>query len=162
MDALVARLDTLSGFTSMMRGMFADNSGRKSHAIWTSAQRKGVYETVQLRFSAQNSHGYAVMAFSDDGPLDPNIRETLAAQAERFPQATVRFESTVYAALTPLGWHPRAYEPSDHTIEAIADPYPGVRVFTAVTNPRAADRPFVAHCVVDGRDYIYPIPGDRL
>lgn len=162
MDALVARLDTPAGFTSVMKGMFADHRGRKAHAIWTSAQRRGVYPTVELRFSTHDSHGYAVMAFSDRGSIDPDTRETLAAQAERFALGTVRFEATMYAALLPLGWHPRTYEPSDHTIEAIADPYPGVRVFIATTNPKAADRPFVAHCVVDGRDYIYPIPGDQL
>jgi pentatricopeptide repeat protein len=150
-------LDTPSGFTSVMKGMFRNGKGKKAHAIWTSAQRKGVHETVELRFATHESYGYAVMAFSDLGRIDLRIQETIAAQAERFPLVAVRHESVMYSSLMTLGGHP-----NDHTIDALGDPYPGVRVFTALTSPKGADRPLIAHCVVDGEDYIYPIPGDRL
>lgn len=162
MDALLARLDTPAGFLSLMRGMFADNSGRKAHAIWTSAGQKAVHETVELRFATHDSHGYAVLAFSTDGPIDAETREALAAQAKSFPLATLRYQAVMYSALLPLGWHPRSNEPNDHTITRIAEPYADIRVFVAVTGPRAADRPLVAHCVLDGREFIYPIPADRL
>ncbi|TDV40092.1 hypothetical protein [Actinophytocola oryzae] len=158
-DALAATLDNPSGFGTVMRGMFRNGRGRKAHAIWTSAQRKGVYETVELRFATHDSYGYAVMAFSDNGPIELPTRESLAAHADRFPLGTIRYESMMYSSLMPLGWHPSSY---DHAVDGIADPYPGVRVFTAVTSPKGADRPLIAHCVVDGKDYIYPVPGDRL
>jgi pentatricopeptide repeat protein len=161
--ALAASLDTPSGFAAVMKGMFRNGKAKKAHALWTSAQSKGVYETVELRFATHESTGYAVMAFSHRGPIDLRTRETLAAQAERFPLGTLRYESWVYSSLEPHGWHHRLnWDPNDHTIDAIADPIPGVRVFTAVTKPKGADRPLVAHCVVDGKDYIYPVPGDRL
>jgi hypothetical protein len=161
-DAVAATLDTPSGFASVMKGMFSNGKGKKAHAIWTSAQRKGVHETVELRFASHDSYGYAVMAFSDLGRIDMRTRETLEAQAERFSFGTIRYESMMYSSLMPLGWDPRFYNPNDHTIDALAEPYPGVRVFTTLTSPKGADRPLIAHCVVDGKDYIYPIPGDRL
>lgn len=161
-DGLLATFDTPEGFASVMKGMFSGNRARKAHTIWTSAQRRGVYETVELRFATHDAYGYAVMAFSEEGPIDVNMSENLAAEADRFPMGTVRYESIMYSALMPLGWHPRTYDPHDHTIDAIGEPYPGVRVFTAVTSPKGPDRPYVAHCVVDDKDYIYPIPGDRL
>jgi hypothetical protein len=152
-DTLAATLDTPSGFTSVMRGMFRNGKGKRSHAIWSSAQRKGVHELVELRFATHDSYGYAVLAFSDQGRLDLRLRETLAEQADRFPFAKVRYESVTYSALMPLG---------GRTIEAIADPYPGVHAFTAVTSPKGSDRPLVAHCVLDGTDFVYPIPGDVI
>ena len=161
-EALAASFDQPSGFAAVMKGMFRNGKAKKAHAIWSSAQRKGVYETVELRFSTHEEYGYAVIAFADNGPMDLRTRETLAAQAERFPLGTVRYESWVYSTLEPHGWHPRSFDPNDHTIDAIGDPIPGVHVFTAVTKTKGADRPLVAHCVVDGKDYIYPIPGDRL
>lgn len=161
-DAVAATLDTPSGFASVMKGMFSAGRGKKAHAIWTSAQRKGVHETVELRFATHESHGFAVMAFSDRGRIDLRIRNTLAAQAEHFQLGTIRYESMMYSSLMPLGWDAHSYDPNDHTIDALADPYPGVRVFTTLTSPKGADRPLIAHCVVDGRDYIYPIPGDQL
>jgi hypothetical protein len=160
--ALAASLDRESGFAALMRGMFSEGKAKQAHAIWTSAQRRGVYETVELRFATHEGTGYAVMAFSDSGPIDSSTRETLAAQADRFPLGTLRYESWTYSSLEPHGWHPHTWDPDAHTIEAIADPYPGIHVFTAVTRPKGADRPLVAYCVVDGRDYVYPIPGDRL
>lgn len=162
-QAVAATLDSPTGFASILKGMFRNGKAKKAHAVWTSAQRKGVYETVELRFSTHEGTGYAVMAFSDNGPIDLPTRETLAAQAERFPLGTLRYESWMYSSLEAHGWHPRgSWDPNDHTIDAIADPFPGVHVFTAVTKPKGADRPLVAHCVVDGKDYLYPIPGDRL
>jgi hypothetical protein len=160
--ALAASLDRPSGFAAVMRGMFRNGKAKAAHALWTSAQRKGLYDTVELRFSTHDSTGYAVLAFSEHGPVDPSTRETLATQAEGFPLSTLRYECWMYSGLDPHGWHPSSWEPGDHTIDAIADPYPGIHVFTAVTKPKGADRPLVAHCVVDGRDYIYPIPGDRV
>lgn len=162
-DAVAATLGTPAGFTAVMKGMFAGGKGKKSHAVWTSAQRKGVYENVELRFATHDGTGYVVMAFSDNGPIDLRTQEDLAAQAERFPLGTIRYESWVYSALEPHGWHPRlSWDANDHTIDAIAEPYPGVHVFTAVTKAKGPDRPLTAYCVVDGKDYIYPIPGDRL
>lgn len=160
--ALAEKFETASGFASVMKGMFRNGKGKKAHAIWTSAQRKGVYETVELRFAKHEDTGYTVMAFSDNGPIDLPTRETLAAQAERFPLGTLRYESWSYSSLEPHGWHPRSFDPNDHSIDTIADPYPGVYVFTAVVSPKGANRPLVAHCVVDGKNYIYPIPGDRV
>jgi pentatricopeptide repeat protein len=159
---LAAKLDSPAGFASVMKGMFRNGKAKKAHAVWQSAQRKGVYDTVELRFATHESYGYVVMAFSDAGQLALPTRETLAAQAERFPLGTIRYESMMYSSLMPLGWHPRSYDPNDHTINALADPHPGVHVFVAVTSPKGPDRPLVAHCVVDGNDYIYPVPGDRL
>jgi pentatricopeptide repeat protein len=161
-DALAATLTSPTGFAAVMKGMFRNGKAKKAHAIWKSAQSKGVYETVELRFSTHESFGYAVMAFSDSGPIDLKTRETLAAQAERFPLGTVRYESVMYSSLEPLGWHPRSYDPNDHSINTIGEPYPGVRVFTAVTSPKGAHRPLVVHAVVDGKDYIYPVPADRV
>ena len=161
-EALAASFGQPSGFAAVMKGMFRNGKAKKAHAVWTSAQRKGVYETVELRFATHEEYGYAVMAFSDRGPIDLRTRETLAAQAERFPLGTIRYESWSYSSLEPLGWHPRSYDPNDHTINAISDPFPGIHVFTALTKPKGADRPLVAHCVVDGKDYVYPVPGDRL
>jgi hypothetical protein len=161
-EALAASFGQPSGFAAVMKGMFRNGKAKKAHAIWTSAQRKGVYETIELRFSTHEEYGYAVMAFSDNGMMDLRTRETLATQAERFPLGTLRYESWVYSSLEPHGWHPKSFDPNDHTIDAIGDPFPGVHVFTAVTKTKGADRPLVAHCVVDGKDYIYPIPGDRL
>ena len=161
-EAVAATLDTPSGFASMMKGMFRNGKGKNAHSVWMSAQRKGVYETAELRFATHESYGHAVMAFSEQGWIDLRIQEALAAQAERIPITTIRYESTMYSSLMPLGWDPHSYDPNDHTIDALGDPFPGVRVFTALTSPKGADRPLIAHCVVDGRDYIYPIPGDRL
>jgi hypothetical protein len=160
--ALAAKLDSPSGFASVMKGMFSGAKGKKAHAVWESAQRKGVHDLVELRFATHEEYGYAVLAFAENGPLDLRTREDLAAQAERFPLGTIRYESVMYSSLEPLGWHPRSYDPTDHTINAISDPIPGVHVLVAVTKPKGADRPYVAHCVVDGKDYVYPIPGDRL
>jgi hypothetical protein len=162
-EALAAGFDSPTGFAAVMKGMFRNGKAKKAHATWMSAQSKGVYECAELRFSTHESTGYAVMAFSDRGPIDLSTREALAAQAERFPLGTLRYESWVYSSLEPHGWHPRLdWDANDHTIDAIADPHPGIHVFTAVTKPKGADRPLVAHCVVDGKNYIYPIPGDRL
>jgi len=164
MDArtLAGRLDDPSGFATVMKGMFRSGKAKKAHAVWRAARRRGVFETVELRFSTHESFGYAVMAFSVDGPLALRTQETLAAQAERFPLGTVRYESVMYSSLLPLGWHPRSYDPNDHTINATGDPFPGVYVFVAVTSPKGADRPLVVHVNADGKDYIYPVPGDRL
>lgn len=161
-QALAASFDSQSGFAAVMKGMFRNGKAKKAHAVWTSAQRKGVYDAVELRFATHESFGYAVIAFATDGPLDLPTRELLAAQADRFPLGTIRYESMSYTSLMPLGWHPRAYDPNDHTIEALADPHAGVHVFVAVTSPKGPDRPYVAHCVADGKDWIYPVPGDRL
>jgi hypothetical protein len=152
-DALAARLDSPAGFVAVMKGMFRTGKGKRAHAIWTSAQSKGIYETVELRFATHESFGYAVLAFTDQGRIDLATQEILAAQAERFPLGTIRYGSVMYSSLEPLGAHP---------VNAIAEPYQGVRVFTAVTSPKGAHRPLVAHCVVDGDDYVYPIPADRL
>jgi hypothetical protein len=161
--ALAASFDRPSGFAVVMRGMFRNGKAKAAHALWTAAERKGIHEIVELRFSTHESTGYAVLAFAEHDPVDDlPIFEALAAEAERFPLGTLRYESRTYSGLEPHGWHPGSWEASDHTIDAIADPYPGIHVLTAVTKPKGADRPLVAHCVVDGRDYVYPIPGDRL
>ena len=161
-QALAASFDSPSGFAAVMKGMFRNGKAKKAHALWTSAQRKGVHDAVELRFATHESFGYAVLAFSVDGPLDVPTREHLAAQADRFPLATIRYEALPYPTLVPLGWHPRGYDPNDHTIEALGDPHPGVFVFVTTTSPKGPDRPYVAHCVVDGKDYVYPVPGERL
>lgn len=161
-SALAAKLDTPGGFAGVMKGMFRTGKAEKARELWQSAEHKGVYETVELRFATHESFGYAVMAFSERGLLDLPTRETLAAQAERFPLGTIRYESVAYSSLMPLGWYPRAYDPINHTIVALAAPYPGVHTFVALTSPKGADRPLVAHCVVDGRDHVYPVPGDRV
>lgn len=161
-QALAASFESPSGFAAVMKGMFRNGKAKKAHAVWTSAQRKGVHDTVELRFATHESFGYAVIAFATDGPLDLPTRELLAAQADRVPLGTIRYESTSYTSLMPLHWHPRSYDPNDHTVEALGEPHPGVHVFVAVTSPKGPDRPYVAHCVVDGKDWIYPIPGDRL
>lgn len=160
--ALAASLDEPSGFAAVMKGMFAGGKAKKAHAIWAAAQHRGVYDVVELRFATHESFGYAVLAFAVNGPLDLPTRETLAAQVDRFPLGTIRYEALPYSSLMPLGWHPRSYDPNDHTIEAIADPHPGVHVFVTTTSPNGPDRPYVAHCVVDGKDHIFPIPGERL
>lgn len=161
-QALAASFDSPSGFAAVMKGMFSGGKAKKAHAVWTSAQRKGVHDAVELRFATHQAFGYAVMAFSTDGPLDLPTRETLAAQVDRFPLGTIRYESVSYWSLMPLGWHPHSYDPNDHTIETLAGPHPGVHVFVAVTGPMGPGRPLVAHCVVDGKNWIYPIPADRL
>ena len=161
-SALAAKLDRPGGFAGVMKGMFRNGKAKKAHALWQSAERKGVHDGVELRFATHESFGYVVLAFSERGPLDLPTRETLAAQAEQFPLGTIRYESMAYSSLMPLGWHPVSYDPNDHTIAALGDPYPGVHVLVAVTSPKGADRPFVAHCVVDGKDYVYPVPGDRV
>jgi hypothetical protein len=157
-DALAARLDSPAGFVAVMKGMFRAGKAKKAHAIWTSAQSRGIYETVELRFTTHESFGYAVLAFSDRGRIDLETQEILAVRAERVPIGTIRYESVMYSSLEPLGTRVSA----DRTVNAIAEPYEGVRVFTAVTSPKGAYRPLVAHCVVDGDDYVYPIPADRL
>lgn len=155
-DTLVTTLDSPTGFAAVMKGMFRNGKGKKSHAIWVSARRKGVHETVELRFATHDSYGYVVMAFSEHGPMDLRTAEILAAQAERVPLGTIRRESTMYSSLQPLA------DTTGHIVSAIGDPYPGVHVFSALTSPKGANRPLVAHCVVDGVDYVYPIPADRL
>lgn len=160
-QAIAASFESPSGFAAVMKGMFRNGKAKKAHALWTSAQRKGVHDAVELRFVTHESYGYAVLAFSVDGPLDLHTREHLAAQAERFPLGTIRYEALPYSSLMPLGWHPRNYDPNDHTIEALGEPHPGVFVFVTTTSPKGVNRPYVAHCVVDGKDYVYPIPGER-
>ncbi|MBB4906403.1 hypothetical protein [Actinophytocola algeriensis] len=165
--ALAASFDSPAGFAAVMKGMFSGGKAKKAHAIWASAQRKGVYEAVELRFATHESFGYAVLAFSVNGPLDLPTQELLAAQADRFPLGTIRYEALPYSTLAPLGWHPDNHDPdnhdpNDHTISALGDPHPGVFVFVTTTSPKGPDRPYVAHCVVDGKDYVFPVPGDRL
>ncbi len=161
-QALAASLDSPSGFAAVMKGMFRNGKAKKAYAVWAAAQRKGVYDVSELRFATHESLGYAVLAFSVDGFLDLPTREHLAAQADRFPLGTIRYEALPYSSLMPLGWHPRGYDPNAHTVEALGDPHPGVLVFVTTTNPKNPDRPYVAHCVADGKDYIFPIPGERL
>lgn len=161
-QALAASFDSPTGFAAVMKGMFSSGKAKKAHAVWTSAQRKGVHAAVELRFATHESFGYAVMAFATDGPLDVPTREHLAAQADRFPLGVLRYESMSYTSLMPLHRHPRSYDRNAHTVEALGEPHPGVHVFVAVTSPKGPGRPYVAHCVVDGRDWIYPIPGDRV
>ncbi|MPZ79325.1 MAG: hypothetical protein GEV28_02595 [Actinophytocola sp.] len=164
MDAhtLARRLEEPSGFGSVMKGMFKDGKAKKAHAVYSTAQHKGVHENHELRFATHEGIGYAVMAFGTTGPLDPRTRETLAAQAERIPLGTVRYECVAYSSLMPWGWHPRSYDPGAHSIQAIGDPFPDVIVYVAATSDKGPDRPLVVHAVKDGRDYIYPVPGDRL
>jgi pentatricopeptide repeat protein len=164
MDAhtLAARLAEPSGFASILKGMFKGGKVKKAHAVYSEAQEKGVYDNVELRFEKHESFGYAIMAFSTKGPLELTTRETLAAQAERFPLGTIRYESLPYNTLQPWGWHPRSYDPSEHSIQAIGDPFPGVIVYVAVTGTKGSDRPLVVHAGKDGKDYIYPVPRDLL
>jgi hypothetical protein len=159
---LAGRLNDPSGFASIMKGMFRGGKAKKAHAIYTAAQHKGVFDTVELRYTTHESFGYAVMAFGTNGPIDLPTRETLASQAERFPLGTIRYESMLYSGLQPWGWHPRSYDAGEHTIQAIGDPFPGIFVFVAVTGTKGADLPLVVHAVQDGANYIYPVPGDRL
>jgi hypothetical protein len=161
-QALAASLDGPSGFAAVTKGMFRNGKAKQAQAVWDAARCRGVYDAVELRFATHESFGYAVLAFSTTGPIALPDRESLAAQAERFPLGTVRYESTMYSSLMPLGWHPRSYDPNAHSVDAIGDPFPGVHVLTAVTSPKGPDRPYIAHCVTDGRDYVYPIPGDRV
>ncbi|HEY0448933.1 hypothetical protein [Actinophytocola sp.] len=164
MDArtLAGRLEEPSGFAAIMKGMFKNGKANKSHAVYSTAQHKGIYDNHELRFVTHESTGYAIMAFSTTGPLDLRVRETLAAQAERFPLGTVRYECVAYSSLLPWGWHPRSYDPGEHSIQAIGDPFPGVIVYVAVTSAKGSDRPLVVHANSGGNDYIYPVPGDRL
>lgn len=153
-SALAVRLAGPSGFVSVMKGMFRIGKAKQAQAIWRTAQRKGVHELTELRFVTHKSFGYAIMAFDVTGPLTPQVRETLAAQAEQIPTSTIRRESLMYAALMPLGRQPH--------VDALAEPYRDVRTFVTVTSPKGSNRPLVAHCVTGGTDYIYPVPGDRL
>lgn len=164
MDArtLTGRLAEPSGWASVMKGMFRNGRAKKAHAVYSTAQRKGVFDNHELRFVTRESTGYAIMAFSVPGPLDLPIRETLAAQADRFPLGTVRYECEAYGTLRPWGWHQRSYDPAAHTIQTIGDPFPGVFVYVAATSTKGSDRPLVVHANKDGNDYVYPVPGDRL
>jgi len=164
MDAhtLAGQLAEPSGFASILKGMFKGGKVKKAHEIYAGAQDKGVYDNVELRFAKHEEYGYAIMAFSTKGPLDLNTRETLAAQADRFPLGTIRYESLPYTTLQPWGWHPRSYDPSDHSIQAIGDPFPGVIVYVVLTGTKGSQRPLVVHANKDGKDYIYPVPADRL
>lgn len=150
------------GFAALMTGMFKGGKAKKAHAIYSGAQRKGVHRTAELRYATHEGLGNAIMAFSTDGALDHDVRDRLARQAERFPLGTIRYESWSYSTLEPWGWHPRSYDPSDHTIDSIADPYDGVIVYTAVVGTKGADRPLAIHASKDGKDYIYPVPGKAL
>lgn len=153
MDAptLARRLDEPSGWASVLRGMFRHGWAKRAHAIYSGAPRKGVYVNHELRFVTHESLGFAVMAFSTTGPLDPSTRQTLAAQAERLPIGTVRRAGTTYNTLLPLaGARP------------IPAPSPGVLVYVATTSAKGADRPLVVHAEQNGDDHIYPVPGDRL
>jgi hypothetical protein len=159
---LAATLDQPAGFAAVMSGMFKGGKAKKAHAIYSTAQEKGVYETTELRFATHDSFGYTIMAFSTKGPLELGVRETLARQADRFPLGTIRYESMSYSTLQPWGWHPRSYDPSENTIATIGEPYPGVLVYTAVVGTKGSDRPLVIHARKDGKDYIYPVPGKAL
>lgn len=153
-STLAVRLAGPSGFASIMKGMFGGGRARQAQAIWRSARQKGVYDLTELRFVTHGSVGYAVMAFATTGRLAGAVRESLAAQADKLPPTTIRGESLMYSALMPLGRQPH--------IDVLREPHPGTLVFVTVTSPKGSNRPLVAHCVVDGRDYIYPVPGDRL
>lgn len=165
MDArtLMSGLNSEDDFKSIMKGMFRGRKARKAYAIYSAAQYRGVYPTAELRRDTHEDLGYSIMAFSTSGPLDMATRDTLAAHAERFPLGTIRLESWSYSSLEPWGWHPRGnYKPADHTIEALAEPYPGVLVFVAVAMNTKMSWPLVVHANADGRDYIYPVPDKAL
>lgn len=153
-SALAVRLAGPSGFASIMKGMFGGGKAKQAQAIWRSARQKGVYDLTELRFVTHEAVGYAVMAFTTAGRLAEPVQESLAAQAEQLPAGTIRGESRMYSALMPIGRQPH--------VDVLGEAHPGALVFVTVTSPKGSNRPLVAHCVVDGRDYIYPVPGDRL
>ncbi|GAB3433489.1 hypothetical protein [Actinophytocola sediminis] len=156
MDAstLACRLGELRGWEALMRGMFGPGRAKRSYAIYASARRRGVYVNHELRFVVHESLGYAVMAFALTGALAGSVREVLAAQADHFALGAVRRAGVAYNNLLPIA--------GPHPIHAIADPFPGVRVYVATTSPKGADRPFVVHADQDGTDHIFPVPGERL
>jgi len=151
---LAHRLGEPGGWRPLMRGMFGDGRARHAHAVYADARSRGVYVNHELRFVANETLGYAIMAFAVTGQLATSDQETLAAQADRFALGAVRRAGSAYNTLLPLtGTHP---------IHAIADPYPGVHVYVATTSPKGADRPLVVHADRDGTDHIFPVPGERL
>lgn len=159
---LAARLGDPSGFASVMGGLFKGGKAKKAHAVYSAADEKGVYETVELRHATHESNGYAIMAFSTKGPLDGEARTILARMASAVPLGTIRYESMPYTGLDPWRWHPRSYDPSENTIPTIGDGHPGVVVFTITCGTKGAERPLVIHARKDGKDWIYPIPAKKL
>lgn len=159
--ALAATLGDPAGFAPLLGGVFKGGKAKKAHELWAAAEEKGVYDAYELRRATHDGSYYSIVACSTKGPLDLATRDALAARAEAVPLGTIRFECATYGTLSPWRWHPRSYDPTDHTIDALGDDHEGVIVCT-LFHGKKDQYPLIVHARKDGKDWIYPVPAARL
>jgi hypothetical protein len=156
-------LTTLDGFKSIFSGLFGGGKAKASFEIYSSAQKKGVYDITVLRREKYEDRHYAIMAFSTNGSIDKDTLQIITERANEVPLGTIRYECISYSKLQGYrGNGPESFAAENTEITFIADDWDDLFVFPISDSEKALDCPFIIYANKDGKDYVFPVARYRL
>jgi hypothetical protein len=156
------KLETLDGFKSIFSGLFGGGKAKASFGIYSSAQKRGVYDLAVLRREKHEDNHYAIMAFSTGGNIDAETLRIITERSNAVSLGTIRYECLSYGKLSAYRGAPGSLADKNSEITSIANDLADLFVFPISESESDLDCPFIIYAKKDGRDYIFPVARKRL
>lgn len=156
-------LSTQDGFKAIFGGLLGGFRAKASFEIYSAAQKKGVYDIEVLRRKTYEGNHYAIMAFSPKGRIDKETLQIITERANTVPLGTIRYECIGYSKLEGYrGNGHESFAAENKEITSIADDWEDIFVFPVSDSEKNLDCPFIIYANKDGKDYVFPVPRNRL
>jgi hypothetical protein len=157
-------LAALDGFKAIFSGLFGGGRAKSSFEIYSSAQKKGVYDLAVLRREKYDDNYYAIVAFSSKGSIDGETLRIITERANEVPLGTIRYECLEYVKLENYRGKSGSSADESREITSIADDWEDLFVLplSSGSSESGLDCPFIIYANRDGLDYIFPVARKRL
>lgn len=164
LNAVEARLTDAKAFAKLHGAGLFGGRGKKSYAVWSEADARGVAQLTTLRRETFNDNNYAVFAFSVGPDLTADDISRLKVAVADVHLGQIRYDSMSYSRLEPWRGQPGSnFDKSRDLTHGVGDPEAG-RYVGAMSDfkEKRLDCPVVIWAMKDGQMSIYPVPASRF
>lgn len=153
-QSIAARLNDISGFKPLFKGIFAGGRVKKSFELYSAASKKGVFVLHKVRSATHEDSQYAVYAFCPDGEIAPEVLKELTDRLANISLGTIRYESISYLRLQPWRGDKGSLANENSEITGIAPDHPEILVFPVAEDVNCE---YVIYAQKSGEHCIYPM-----
>lgn len=148
------KLNDISGFKPLFKGFFGGGKVKKSFAVYSEAEKKGVYPLLRLRLAKHEDSQYAVYAFSPEGKIADEVLKDITERVADLSLGTIRYECISYSRLEEWRGEEGSNAYENIEITGIAPEYPNVLVFPVADEVNCE---YVIYAQKGSQIYIYPM-----